>query len=53
MERTDKGQERCRSCGKKLPVAVISATGRVILSIYCRHCREMNLIEINPSEIKE
>jgi phage FluMu protein Com len=50
--RTDKGQEKCKHCGKKLPVAVISATGTVILSMYCRHCGEMNLVMIKCEETK-
>jgi hypothetical protein len=52
LKRTNKGQEVCK-CGKKLPVAVISATGTVILSMYCRHCGEMNLVMIKASDIKE
>jgi hypothetical protein len=49
MERTTKGQEICK-CGKKLPVSVISATGTVLLSIYCRHCGEMNIVLIKATE---
>ena len=36
----------CPRCGKRLPVEVVSQTGKTILKVYCKRCHSESLIEL-------
>jgi len=32
----------CECCGKKTPATIVSVSGDVIITVYCRNCKHLN-----------